>query len=419
MISSNAEQLTKKNQKTYLETTIEMLPILIPYFLGFFIFHGLRSAFPLYLQFKFHFTEAQLVQIWGLISGTSLLVGGLTRVPAGITADRVGRRRTIYLGMLLYGSSILTLLFLTNIIGWIIGFAVIRISTNLIAMAGRSSVTDVNDQRAFRNGLLSSMVGVGGFLGPFFLNGLIMFFPPDYMVISLLLLIAIDFLIFNLISFIMERNYPNHETKRLLGKKESKFNWETAKIVFSRALVPSIVMFTIAGIIGGINVAVQSVYGYYRVHLTAIEIGTIAGIAVGINIIFSPISGIIAQKTNEKATILVGQAFFALCGLTLSLFGQNVIFFLIGYIFWGLAISFYYVADITRIGNVVPKEAFSVQFGLLTSLVILFQSVGSYLGSFLYTINAALPYTAIFLLGLTGVITALTVPLPKNHVIEL
>ena len=190
-----ANRLEKVNNVQLL-AFLELSPILIPYFLGFFVFRGFYAIFPLFLQIKNDYTDTEIVAIWALVSGLALFIGGLTRIPAGLISDKIGRKNAIFLAYIIYIIALVLLLMVDGIVSAIIAITLVRTGLNLYAMTGRGIVSGSHREKGFKNGLLSAMVGTGSLLGPIIFSFSLENFRPDFMLYIALTFIVIDSILF-------------------------------------------------------------------------------------------------------------------------------------------------------------------------------------------------------------------------------
>ncbi len=386
---------------------LELSPILIPYFLGFFVFRGFYAIFPLFLQIKNDYTDTEIVAIWALVSGFALFIGGLTRIPAGLISDRIGRKNAIFLAYFIYILALILLLLVDGIISAIIAITLVRTGLNLYAMTGRGIVSGSHREKGFKNGLLSAMVGTGSLLGPIIFSFSLENFQPDFMLYIALVFILVDSALFLGALKVVPKFFAKITDEVMefdlkpLVKKRAKFLVPGFR---AKGVVLSITYFFLAGIIYGLITTVYSIFGYNILNISIFNIGLIVGIGAAIQIIWAPLTGIFYMKfIDENIRIL------AWIGLTLASFlvflGQfSPILFIIGYMLLTLSNASYFTMEITRLGRLVDPKEFAIIFGTATSLSIIGSSFASYASNELYLLNPAYTFLLSALMAFTGLL---------------
>ncbi len=401
--------VTKEKTETF-TAFLDMLPMLAPFFLGFFLFQGLRASFPLYLKVKFGWDELTVVSIWGIISGSSMLIGAITRIPSGVLADRLGRLKAIYLGMTGFFLALLTLWMSSTLLLYLVGFLIVRVAMNIIVMASRGAVPDVPRGIGFKNGILASMVALGGLIGPFLLTSLLTWFDADSIFLAMLLMILLDFIVFQgIIIFSRTRFDPDivKAHRIMLGKKKTQLNWKAARELLSPFVLPSLFLACIIGFVSGMIITIQPIYGFYRVKMSFLEIGTLIGISTGLNVVSSPIIGALNGKAREKPWVALSFTVIMIVTMFLYLWGQFYWIFVGGSLLFILGMNIFLVADITRIANGTKKEYYSVIFGFDSMLIMLFNSLGSFATRVLYGISPQVPFLMGLILSTLGLLIVL------------
>ncbi len=391
---------------------LDMLPMLAPFFLGFFLFQGLRASFPLYLQVKFGWDELTTVGVWSVISGSTMFVGAISRIPSGVIADRIGRLKAIYLGLVGFVLALFTLWTSTSIMLYLIGFLIIRIAMNLIVMASRGAVPDVPRGVGIKNGFLASMVALGGLVGPFLLTSILTWFTPDSIFLAMFLVIGLDLVVFQgiiIFSRVKLRFDIVKAHRIMLGSKKSQLNLGAARELLSPYVLPSLVLACLIGFISGLFITIQPIYGYYRVKLSFLEIGLLFGISTGLNVVSSPVIGALSGRAKEKPWVVISFLLLSLVTTLLYLWGQNYWVFVTGSLLFILGVNIFLVSDITRIANGTRKEYYSIIFGFDSMLIMLFNAFGSFATQRLYSISPQIPYITAAVLGFIGFMVTVAV----------
>lgn len=378
-----------------LPSFVELSPILIPYFLGFFIFRGFFSVFPLYLQVKFALTDTATVVLWGQIGSVAFFVGAASRLPAGLISDWLGRKKAIALGYLIYLISMVLIVISEMPIIYMIALSAIRFGVNMFAMTGRAIVSVAKRDRGMKNGLLSAMVGLGSFSGPYLFAFLLDHYPPDTIIFAAMGIIAIDVTFFlitlKVIPLLFSSLFPQETMDLDLSAPPMK------KLVYWNALkkdgvLEAFFLFFMAGLVFGLISAVYSVYGYNILSLSLTLVGLITGASSLVQVIWAPIVGKLYDYVKDEDIRLLGWGIAIMGTVSTALSKTHLIFFVLGLFLLNLAISTYFTMEITRIGRVVEASEFSFVFGLMTSLSILGTAFANSIGPTFYSLSPEGPF---------------------------
>ncbi len=377
-----------ENKSTVVISVTELVPILIPYFLGFFIFKGFFSIFPLYLQVKFGLTDTETVKLWGQIGSVAFFVGAATRLPAGLISDRIGRTRAFALGYSIYIIAI-GLVYLSALpIVYMIALSSIRFGVNMFAMTGRAIVSVSKRDKGMKNGLLSAMVGLGSFFGPYLFAFLLDHYPPDTIIIASFFIIAGDFVLYSILlksmPVVFVKIFPEEKIDVDLSSppKAGKIHLSALR---ENGIWEAILLFTVAGLIFGLISSVYAVYGYNVLKLNLTFVGFITGAASLIQVIWAPVVGKLYDYVKDENMRVLGWILVVIGTLSMSFSKLNLYFYIAGLFILNLAISTYFTMEITRIGRVVDRSDFSFVFGLTTSMSILGTAVANSLAPFFYS----------------------------------
>ncbi len=380
---------------------IELSPILIPYFLGFFIFRGFFSVFPLYLQVKFALTDTATVVLWGQIGSVAFFVGAASRLPAGLISDWLGRKKAIALGYVIYLISMVLVVLSDLPVIYMLALSMIRFGVNMFAMTGRAIVSVSKRDRGMKNGLLSAMVGLGSFSGPYLFAYLLDHYPPDSIIFAGMIIILFDVIFFlitlRLIPRLFKLLFPEEPMDLDLSAPPAKKRIHLAAI--KREGVPeAFFLFFMAGLIFGLISAVYSVYGYNILNLSLTFVGFITGAASLVQVIWAPIVGKLYDYIRDEDIRLIGWTIAILGTGSTALSKIHLGFFIAGLFLLNLAISTYFTMEITRIGRIVEPQEFSFVFGMMTSLSIFGTAFANSLGPFFYDISPEGPFIASFVI---------------------
>ncbi|MHA2504569.1 MAG: MFS transporter, partial [Candidatus Kariarchaeaceae archaeon] len=371
-------------------SVLEMSPILVPYFLGFFMYQGLFSNFPLYIQITKNLSDVETVRIWAIISGTALLIGALSRIPAGLISDRIGRFRAFLLAYLSYFVSLLLVLSYSTDIIYILAMALIRVGTNFVAMTGRGIVSVTLRDKGLKNGLLQSMAGFGSFLGPIILGYILDTYQPTTILYASLVVVTFDLIIFLLMfriipAMMVSRNLQtdvSYDPVLVTGASPKEY---LSVLKFSGVLDVQI-LFLATGFSIGLLLSVYSIYGYNILGISTTVLGFITGTGSLAATLASPIAGKLQASVKDEYLRTGAWALMFVSTILVTLSPIVPFFFYIALIVMNAGLASYYVVDITRISSLVPQDKFSFTFGLASTLVILASAIAGYISPFLYRI---------------------------------
>ncbi|MCE7733799.1 MAG: MFS transporter, partial [Candidatus Heimdallarchaeota archaeon] len=298
------DHIDKHNLKLAL---VEISPILIPYVLGFFVFRGLYVTFPIYLQLKEGFSEAEIVNLWAIISTVALFAGGITRIPAGILSDRIGRIKAISLGFLLYLLALSLLIFASGLWVYLVSITLVRMTLNLYAMTGRGIASASEREKGFKNGMLTSMVGLGSLLGPLVLSYSLDNFQPDTMLYIIVVFIGIDAVVFfialKLIPILFKKISDTPMEFPL--EKMSRKNVSARQYFKDRGVMKSISLFFATGIVYGLITVIFTIYGYNVLLIDITTLGLVVGIGALSNMLIAPIVGALYMRFLDEQIRLI------------------------------------------------------------------------------------------------------------------
>ncbi len=371
-------------------SVLEMSPILVPYFLGFFMYQGLFSNFPLYIQITKNLSDVETVRIWAIISGTALLIGALSRIPAGLISDRIGRFPAFLLAYLSYFVSLLLVLSYSTDIIYILAMALIRVGTNFVAMTGRGIVSVTLRDKGLKNGLLQSMAGFGSFLGPIILGYILDTYQPTTILYASLVVVTFDLIIFLLMfriipAMMVSRNLQtdvSYDPVLVTGASPKEY---LSVLKFSGVLDVQI-LFLATGFSIGLLLSVYSIYGYNILGISTTVLGFITGTGSLAATLASPIAGKLQASVKDEYLRTGAWALMFVSTILVTLSPIVPFFFYIALIVMNAGLASYYVVDITRISSLVPQDKFSFTFGLASTLVILASAIAGYISPFLYRI---------------------------------
>lgn len=386
---------------------VELFPVLIPYFIGFFIFRGYYSVLPLYIQVVNGYSDSRIVELWGLISGIGLFFGAITRIPAGLVSDRFGRVNTFVLGFALYVVSLVIIMLGDSVLIYIIGFILIRSTVNLFAMTGRGIVSTSTREKGVKNGLLSSMVGFGSFLGPSVLGYTLDHYQADSIFFLSFFFIVTDFILFIVVVPFGYRIF------QIFAAKDEPYDIDlsrvqSVKFTLTAFKMPGIklvlLLFFMAGIIFGYITNVYSLYGYNILSFSISFVSFVVGVASVVQIVWAPIVGKLYASVKDAHMRAFAWTIIILATIFVLLAKINSWFYVGGFLLLALGNASFFTMEITRIGLVVKREHFAIVFGTATSISILGSALASYTSPIFYNIIPEGTFVMSFVASIISVI---------------
>jgi len=390
-------------------SAFELTPTLIPYFIGFFVFRGFFTNFPLYLQIKQNLSEHRTVQIWSIISGVALLIGALTRLPAGLLSDKIGRIRAFIFAYSVYFVALIVILVSTNSIIYIIGMSLIRLGVNTIAMTGRSVVSTANRDRALKNGLLSSMVGLGSFSGPFLLGYVLDHYNPDTILYLSFILISVDIILFFVFHGIVDTWFEKQAYDQDLNYDPIEKGRDTSYGAALRTDGVGEIFFLYfsAGFVYGLITQIYSIYGFNILFLSTTTIGLITGLGALVQTFWAPTTGRLYNYIKDEYLRIFAWILIVLGAFSAALSGFATGFFIASFFILSFGNSTYFTVEITRLSHMIRASDFSLIFGLASSLIILATSITGFISPFLYDIFPEFSFYCAVVVAFIGLLTVI------------
>lgn len=372
-------------------SVVELTPVLIPYILGFFVFRGFFSNFPLYLQIKYGLSEIEVVNDWAIMSGIALFIGALTRVPAGILSDKIGRKKAFMIAYVVYVIALLLILIFQVDFIFIIALSTIRFGLNMIAMTGRGVVSASFRDNGLKNGLLSSMAGLGAFLGPTILGWVLDNYPPDYIIYVSIVIIFADLLLFTLLLGIIPSFFakiaPDHKMDLNLNPIITTKKGRDYTVLRDTGVQEAFFLFFTAGIIYGLITSVYTIYGYNVLGINLSYLGLIAGAGSLVSVFWAPTVGKLYQYVPDELMRLFAWVLILLSTFIMVLSSYSQIYFIIGYFLLSMGNSAFITMEITRLNKTIKVEQFSFVFGITSSLIIFGNSISVFISPIFYEIS--------------------------------
>ncbi|MFW9995461.1 MAG: MFS transporter [Candidatus Odinarchaeota archaeon] len=369
-----------------------VLTFMIIQFVGLFMYGGFRTVYPIILEFSFNFTEQEVISSWAIIYSIGLIIAFSTRIPMGIIADRYSRLRSLSFGSLLCIASLVGTLYTKNIFVLALLFGLLRTGVHIFPLVSRGYVGETNPARQGRlNGLILLAGNTGSLLGPILLATLLEISLPW------LIWLSCGILLVNNLLFAL--NVPPGSKSTIMTLK-SRLWISIAEIWKLKTIV---LVFTVSGVVNGINETVQVPYAHYALGLTPAETGFFVGLVQLSSIIIIFISGESIDKFGVNNLIILGTGLEAIAGMLFLLATKNLLIFFISQILLQGGILVIITASVTAITlkvsrSTVSRSTISTSFGIATSFFFLGSALVPYIAGELYLVDARFPYLAIFMI---------------------
>lgn len=356
-------------------------------FLGLYLFGGIRTIYPIFLELQLNLTEIQVLESWGVILSLGMLVGTLTRLPMGIFADRYTRKQVLMLALVLTTISIGGMLFFDDIIILAILFGLLRSGSHLFPLLSRGYVQEKDARHHGRlNALIMFSASTGTIIAPivfiFFLE-----ISPQIMIIitSLFTVFSVSLLIITI---------PNKDT---IKKLPLKLQLKSAAIdIKSMKLIA--IIFVITGIFNGIINARLVPHMQFNLDLDPATIGFLVSLIRFISMFFILFMGEMVDKFGTNNLIITGIGIEFIGGLFLFFLLNNPITFIIGQILIAVGITTIITGSTTYLSLLASEISFATTFGAMTSFFFLGSSIGPILANELYRFDPSFPFISINIL---------------------
>jgi MFS transporter, DHA1 family, multidrug resistance protein len=309
----------------------------------------------------------------GFIASVSAFTGVVMSVPAGILADRLGKRRMLVFSAIIFSTAPFLYLFVTNI--W--QLALIRLyhglATAIFIPVSMAMVSDIfRKERGEKIGWFSTSTLLGRFLAPLAggsIIGAFVFSPViSYKVIYLVCGIA------GIITMILSFKIP--DTAEI--KKEAK-SWQETFRVFKIVVSNKGIVITSA-----VEAAILFAYGTFETFLPlySLEIG-ISAYEVGIFLssqvitlaVMKPVMGKFSDRHGREAQIFFGALTGSLCIGSFSLFNSFMPFLFLSILF-GFSLSVVTSATSAFIADLSVAEGRGSAMGILGSIMDIGHTTG-------------------------------------------
>jgi MFS family permease len=309
----------------------------------------------------------------GLIASVSAFTGVVTSIPAGIFADRLGKRRMLVFSAIVFSTAPFLYLFVTNI--W--QLAVIRLyhglATAIFIPVAMALVSELyKKDRGEKMGWFSTSTLVGRFVAPVVGGGIIgmLVFNPGLSYKVVYLICGATGVITLLLTFKIPAT-----TER---KKEAQ-SWEETLKVFKTVISNRGIIVTSA-----VEASILFAYGTFetflplyslKAGLSAYEVGIFLSSQVITLALMKPVMGKFSDRHGRKPQIFFGALIGSLCIGSFSLF-RSFIPLLVLSILFGFSLSVVTSATSAFIADLSKAEGRGSAMGILGSIMDIGHTTG-------------------------------------------
>jgi MFS family permease len=356
-------------------------------FLGLYLFGGIRTIYPLFLELHLNYSEIQVLESWGIILSLGMFVGTITRLPMGIFADRYTRKQVLMVSLVLITVSIAGMIFFTNIIILALLFGLLRSGAHLFPLLSRGYVQEKDARHHGRlNALIMFSASAGTIIAPIIFIFLLEV-SPQIMIIttSIFTVISISFLIITI---------PNREEIKPLPLKSQLSN--SAKDIVNMKLIA--IIFIISGVFNGIYDARLVPHMQFNLDLDPAIIGLLVSFIRFATMFLILIMGEMVDRFGTNNLIITGIGIEFVGGILVFLLINNPITFILGQILLAIGITTIITGSTTYLSLSASQVSFATTFGAMTSFFFLGSSIGPSIANYLYIIEPSFPYIFISIL---------------------
>jgi len=315
----------------------------------------------------------------GFVASVSAFAGIIASIPAGMLADRIGKKKILVFSAIIFSSAPFLYLFITEI--W--QLAIVRFyhgfATAIFVPVSMALVAQLfHKERGEKMGWFSTSTLIGRFMAPAIGGGIIgaMVFNPGlsykvvYLVCGLTGIIAL-ILIFKL--------PPSPD------KTTEKQNWKETFTSFKSVVSNRLILIT-----AGVHAAILFAYGTFETFLplyaiksglSAYEVGVLLSAQVIAVAITKPMMGRFSDRHGRQPQIFWGALIGALCIGSFSLFKSFIPLLALSMLF-GLSLSIITSATSAFIADLSKRETHGSVWGILGSIMDIGQTLGPIVSGF-------------------------------------
>jgi len=309
----------------------------------------------------------------GFIASVSAFTGVVMSIPAGILADRLGKRRMLVFSAIIFSTAPFLYLFVTNI--W--QLALIRLyhglATAIFIPVSMALVSDIfKKERGEKMGWFSTSTLLGRFLAPLVggsIIGALVYNPGiSFKVIYFVCGIA------GIITLLLSFKIPD----TAVIKKEAK-SWKETFIVFRAVVSNRGIVITSA-----VEAAILFAYGTFetflplyslKIGLSAYEVGIFLSSQVITLAIMKPLMGKYSDRHGREQQIFFGALTGSLCIGSFSLFNSFIPLLFLSILF-GFSLSVVTSATSASIADLSVAEGRGSAMGILGSIMDIGHTTG-------------------------------------------
>ena len=309
----------------------------------------------------------------GIVAAMSAFTGVVVSIPAGIMADRFGKRRMLLISSIIFVSAPFSYLLVTEI--W--QLAIVRfyhgLATAIFTPISIALVSELfQKERGEKLGWFSTATLLGRFSAPITGGGIIsamalygsLQFSAVYVVCSFA----------GIATFLLSFRIPQ-ESEQHSAQKTWEDTWAAFKtVITSRAII----------IISAVEAAILFLYGTFETFLplhalqsgfTASQVGIFLSVQIITLALTRPTMGRFSDRHGRKPQIFLGGLIGAIC-MGLFAFVQGFVWFLAVSILIGLSLSIVTSATSALIADLSKREGRGSAMGILGSIMDIGHTTG-------------------------------------------
>ncbi len=318
----------------------------------------------------------------GFIASVSAFTGVVMSIPAGILADRLGKRRMLVFSALIFSTAPFLYLFVTNI--W--QLALIRLYHGLataiflpVAMAMVSELS--HKERGEKIGWFSTSTIIGRFVAPITGGSIIGAFISNpelsYKVVYFVCGVT------GIIMFSLTLKIPAKEEK-----KNTTHSWKETLRIFKTVIISERILITSA-----VEASILFAYGTFEtsiplysigIGLSAYEIGMFLSSQVITLALMKPVMGKFSDRHGRQPQIFLGALMGSLCIGGFSFF-KSFIPLLVFSILFGFSLSVVTSATSAFIADLSRAEGRGSAIGVLGSIMDIGHTTGPFVSGIIAT----------------------------------
>jgi MFS transporter, DHA1 family, multidrug resistance protein len=318
----------------------------------------------------------------GFIASISAFTGVVMSIPAGILADRLGKRRMLVLSGVVFSTAPFFYLFVTNI--W--QLALIRlyhgIATAIFIPVAMAMVSDLfHSERGEKIGWFSTSTLIGRFIAPIaggsIIGALVSHPAVSFKVVYLVCGLA------GIVMFFLTLKIPAQEERH-----NKTHTWEETLRIFKTIIANKGIIITSA-----VEAAILFAYGTFEtflplhsigIGLSAYEIGIFLSSQVITLALMKPVMGKFSDRHGRQPQILLGAVLGAFCIGGFSLFTSFIPLLVLSILF-GFSLSVVTSATAAFIADLSRIEGRGSAMGVLGSIMDIGHTTGPFISGIIAT----------------------------------